>query len=600
MNGWNSTSLDANDYIEWTLTPATGKAIKFSSLVYSGQASGTGPTSFAIRSSLDNYTADIATPSASGGTISLSASQFQSVSSAISFRLYGWGASSASGTASVDDFTFNGNILAAPPVVTYTVLDQSFCAVTPDGAISTTVTGDGPFTYSWTGTTGSGVGTPFTAGNVANLTNIQYGYYNLTVTDANGTSVTISNIHVKKLAAAPYITHNGEASSSCANTGTLIIYAQNGVAPYTYSVDGTNYQSSNTFTGLPAGPITMYVKDARGCIGIKNYSILSAPALGLNPYLIAASACAADGSVKINRVGGIAPYTYSIDGTNYVSTNLFTGLTGNGSYTVYVKDSKGCIASANVVIPQGSGLTVTERHANTTSCINNGSIQVIVTGGSAPYTYSLDGSTFQSSNSFTDLPEGNYTVTVHDSRGCTGTVNVTINTVQIVITAAVTPASSCEATNGSIKLLRSGGGVGPFTFSLGGDVYQSSNVFSNLAPGYYNGYIKDANTCTGELIDILVGPAECARFANSRVSKTDVTVQAFPNPSANEFTLSLNGFNHNEKLSVIVTDMMGRRVAQYESIASQQLRIGKQLQSGTYHVQLVQGAVRKTVTLVKE
>lgn len=600
-SNWSTAgSIDDTKYFEWTITPDPGNAIKFSSLVYNGQASGTGPTSFAIRSSLDGFTSNIATPGAAGGTISLAAAQFQSVASAITFRLYGWNASSTGGTASVDDFTFNGNIQAAPPVVTYTVLDESFCAVTPDGAISTSVTGVGPFTYSWTGTSGSGAGTPFTAGNVANLTNIQYGYYNLSVTDGNGTTVTIPNIHVKKLAAAPYITHTGEASSSCGNTGTLTIFAQNGVPPYTYSVDGTNYQSSNNFTGLAAGPMTMYVQDSRGCIGTKNYTILAAPTLTVSTYLIAASACAADGGVKINRTGGIAPYTYSIDGTNYVSTNLFTGLTGNGTYTAYVKDSKGCIASAEIVIPQGSGLTVTERHANTTSCINNGSIQVIVTGGYGPYTYSLDGNNFQSSNSFTDLPEGNYVVTVNDSRGCSGTVNVTINTVQIVITAVVTPASSCEATNGSIKLLRSGGGVGPFTFSIDGDTYQSSNVFTNLPAGYYNGYAKDANTCIGELIDILVGPSECARFANSRVSKSDVTVQAFPNPSANEFTLNLNGFNRNEKVAVIVTDMMGRKVAQIETIANQQLRIGKQLQSGTYHVQLVQGAVRKTVTLVKE
>ena len=58
-NGWNSASIDANDYFEWTLTPNSGYKINFVSLVYTGQASGTGPTSFAFRASVDGFTANM-------------------------------------------------------------------------------------------------------------------------------------------------------------------------------------------------------------------------------------------------------------------------------------------------------------------------------------------------------------------------------------------------------------------------------------------------------------------------------------------------------------------------------------------------------------
>lgn len=58
-NGWNTGALDANDYFTFTLTPTTGYQINFNSFVYTGQASGTGPTNIAIRSSLDSYTANI-------------------------------------------------------------------------------------------------------------------------------------------------------------------------------------------------------------------------------------------------------------------------------------------------------------------------------------------------------------------------------------------------------------------------------------------------------------------------------------------------------------------------------------------------------------
>ncbi|MBA4277535.1 T9SS sorting signal type C domain-containing protein [Flavobacterium sp.] len=114
-DGWNSLSLNANDYFEFTLTPNPGYKINFFNFVYTAQASGTGATSFAFRSSLDGYNADIGTPSATGTTISLSAGLFQNITSAITFRIYGWNASASGGTFSINDFTFNGNVSSIGP-----------------------------------------------------------------------------------------------------------------------------------------------------------------------------------------------------------------------------------------------------------------------------------------------------------------------------------------------------------------------------------------------------------------------------------------------------------------------------------------------------
>lgn len=114
--GWNSSSLDVNDYFYWTLTPNAGQKIDFASLDYTGQVSGTGPVSFAVRSSLDNYAADIAAPSIANdaaphsGQIDLSSSSFDNITAAITFRFYGWGASAGGGTFSINDFQFNGAV----------------------------------------------------------------------------------------------------------------------------------------------------------------------------------------------------------------------------------------------------------------------------------------------------------------------------------------------------------------------------------------------------------------------------------------------------------------------------------------------------------
>ena len=65
-NSWNTPSLDPTAYFEFTLTPDTGFALNFTSFTYAGQRSGTGPTSFAFRSSVDAFAGNVGSPSATG------------------------------------------------------------------------------------------------------------------------------------------------------------------------------------------------------------------------------------------------------------------------------------------------------------------------------------------------------------------------------------------------------------------------------------------------------------------------------------------------------------------------------------------------------
>ena len=113
-NSWDSAALDPTAYFTFTLTPNVSVDIDFVSFVYTGQASGTGPTSFAFRSSVDSFVASVGTPTATGATISLSGASFQNVTSPIEFRLYAFGASSSGGTFSVNDFTFNATAVPEP------------------------------------------------------------------------------------------------------------------------------------------------------------------------------------------------------------------------------------------------------------------------------------------------------------------------------------------------------------------------------------------------------------------------------------------------------------------------------------------------------
>lgn len=127
FSGWNSVALDTNDYFTFTLTPNVGYAINFENLVYTSQTSGTGPVTFAFRSSLDSFGANITTPTNVGGTQSLTNASFDNVTSAITFRVYGYGASAPGGTYSINDFIFNGNVVCIQPTAYAVTGGGSYC-----------------------------------------------------------------------------------------------------------------------------------------------------------------------------------------------------------------------------------------------------------------------------------------------------------------------------------------------------------------------------------------------------------------------------------------------------------------------------------------
>lgn len=107
-NFTTAATLDGSDYFTFTLTPNSGFEIDFTSFVYTGQRSTTGPASFAFRSSVDMFASNIGMPTATGATIDLNGAEFQNITMPIEFRFYGFSAGGATGTFSINDFTFNG------------------------------------------------------------------------------------------------------------------------------------------------------------------------------------------------------------------------------------------------------------------------------------------------------------------------------------------------------------------------------------------------------------------------------------------------------------------------------------------------------------
>jgi hypothetical protein len=117
-----SASLrDTSDYFSFIMVPDSAYQINFTSFVYTGQRNAEGPVYFSLKSSINGYTTNIGFPNATGTAISLSAVAFQNVRVPIEFRLYAWGAVNSTGTFSINDFSFNGEVILSPQLSSTTI-----------------------------------------------------------------------------------------------------------------------------------------------------------------------------------------------------------------------------------------------------------------------------------------------------------------------------------------------------------------------------------------------------------------------------------------------------------------------------------------------
>jgi Family of unknown function (DUF5689)/Secretion system C-terminal sorting domain len=125
-----STTTSLTKYFEFTITPAANFTLSLSSIVFSTQVSATGPTNWALRSSIDGYTSNLALGtnpqaiSADNQTANLGVA-IQNRTTAVTFRIYGYSASST-GTFRMDDLKINGTANTTLPNFNISKTNMSF------------------------------------------------------------------------------------------------------------------------------------------------------------------------------------------------------------------------------------------------------------------------------------------------------------------------------------------------------------------------------------------------------------------------------------------------------------------------------------------
>lgn len=412
------------------------------------------------------------------------------------------------------------------------------------------------------------------------------GTYTYTVRDVNGlsasTTITITQPSVLTAAvSAGTITVNG-------GTTTATVTAAGGTAPYSYRLNAGSFQSANVITGVPAGTHTITVQDANGCSVTRSISLTEPTAI--NVTITQGTAILCNGgttTVTVSATGGTAPYT---------GTGTFTVAAGTHQYTV--RDAAGATTTRSITVSQPAALDLvvsTEAmgigETTTTATID-------VTGGTAPYSYSIDGSAFQSSNVFAGIGVGDHMATVLDANGCTRTENfgVALSLAQNLSINLVSKTNvSCRGGNdGIIEVLATGGGA-PYTYSINNGRFTNSNLFKNLPAGTYRVTVKDGQSNSNSLV---VTVFDGRRRCNDVGLSGRVTLSAFPNPTVDRFTLTIDS-EVEDDVTIEVFNAEGKPVHQDRGAFDKRYQFGENFKAGTYIIRVRQAGKVETIKVIK-
>lgn len=381
--------------------------------------------------------------------------------------------------------------ITEPPILAINLVNQTniLCFGQATGAITVNVVGGtAPYTFAWSGPNG------FTNSN-QNLTAIFAGTYNLIVTDDSGCaenlSIQITQTPEIKISATttPIVCYDD-------NNASINIVVSGGVAPY--QILWSNLGSGTLQDNLSAGDYIITVTDFNNCTQTLTVNIPEAPIFTVNPVVKNISCFGAnDGSIALNFVGGIAPITLTWN------DGAVTGTTRNnlkpGSYTVTIVDSKPCTIVRTFIILEPQLLVLSANLTNAFDCdnANSGAINLLVSGGAAPFTYAWSNGAI--TEDLNNIPAGNYLVTVTDANGCNKQAQYSINRPPPIVTGVVTKTDfDCETKYVKQTFVADvSGGVPPYqlVWSSGAVSGANNEMMNTSQNGTVILYVTDAIGC---------------------------------------------------------------------------------------------------------
>jgi gliding motility-associated-like protein len=407
--------------------------------------------------------------------------------------------------------------VAAPAAALTLSTTETQPTCTEDGSVILTASG------GW-GSNNFGITYPDGTTTAANTTGIftglnQNGTYNVSVTDANGC---VSTDSFTLSAAVPPVLQV-IANSLCYDSATGLTLTANvtsgGTAPFQYRLNGGIYQSNTDFTGLGPGSYTIDVIDSKNCTATANIDVF--PTLTATASLVKDLDCTAspDAEISVSITGGNPAFTYEVF-RNGASVQVSTAVpsipfsyftTTAGTYDFVIADSESCTITTNQVvvtdnIPPAVTEVVTNPLCNTSA---DGTVELQISGGSAPYQIVFDGSAPSAQVTYTGLVAGTYNYTVTDAKGCSTNDSVTLTDPPALLPGTIDMVQGyrCDNASAILQAINYSGGTPGYEFSIDGVTFQVSDTFSTgITAGTYTITVRDANGCVSNTPAIVIDP----------------------------------------------------------------------------------------------
>lgn len=362
------------------------------------------------------------------------------------------------------------------------------CFGSADGSLAVVIEdGHEPFTFLWSDNS-----------TEQSREGIKAGEYSVIVKDATGAELTLS----ATIAQPQQIAVEGVASPASCNgkaDGAIDLTVSGGETPYTFT--WSNGSNTEDATALASGQYFVTVTDGNQCSTTARFTVANASTLSLTVNMSAPDCNSSNGSIDLSVAGGEAPYAF--EWSNGESSEDLGNITA-GLYSVKVTDNAGCSAQRSVFLKENNTLSV-KGTPTPASCSGEptGMIDVTVSGGTAPYTYTWSNGT--TTEDLSNLANGFYTVTVTDSKGCAVTASYTVTTKTFQIPRTVVQPTCDGEANGSITLLEPVGGTAPYTYQWSNG--ETGTTLTDLAPGSYTVTVTDDTGCSKTLSLSISAPA---------------------------------------------------------------------------------------------